>query len=824
MRNRYRDNLTLALIGCLYIFAVIKATLYPMHVPVTGWQMLLFAVLAFLFYTFVNTYAGRIVFFTAAASGVVYILFLLIKHGVSGLNVITAPAVKLANVIVQAGTGYYNDSISDFWLMCALGAFSLVVALPVYYFLVRYNKYYFLIVPGIVFFMVVWGIIRHVDKMSFYIFITIAIVLFIRHRYLEQGEKMAESYQRESPSGLNLIVYFLPVALVIILISSFVPVSDMPIQWEWMDKKISRLWQDIDTRLSVDRYDKFSLAKTGFGDSSRLGGPVSPDDTLIMVVKAPSRVYLRGAVYDVYTGFGWELSETDNLDSVNDTEEDYLELQHGWETLMLPEFSNFIISRRLIPYGDIINLYIEFSDKKMMQGLLEKLYPENQLEIQYRQIRTKTLFTPLKLITPITGIPSHNIVQESPGGIFYTSKKLGNDEKYYLNYLQPAYGMKELAEILSYSWAGVYGNFNENIDYLVGDNILISKEVKQKFIESADVIKLLEERRNNIYEKYTQLPDSITDRVFSITRIITSNHISDYEKVKAIEKYLNVNFNYTLSPVIPPEEQDFVDFFLFDGKEGYCSYYASAMCIMARIAGIPARYVEGFVLPEKSNDDGYYYVTNKNAHAWVEVYFEGIGWVTFEPTAPMAGAMNYYVDLSEKTTEYGQNNNMPEIYEPDEELEEDRGNLNFGTGIQDEKNSIVLIIIIALIAAVLLLWFINIIFMFARFLVHKILPEKKRAIILYRYAISLVKQAGRGINNGETPLDFAARIDELYGFNNTNMKDMVNVYYSVRFGNNIPDKKSLDSLFVFVRELKRETGSNMYLLKRIIYRCLLFKG
>ena len=66
------------------------------------------------------------------------------------------------------------------------------------------------------------------------------------------------------------------------------------------------------------------------------------------------------------------------------------------------------------------------------------------------------------------------------------------------------------------------------------------------------------------------------------------------------------------------------------GKEGYCTYFASAMTVLCRMAGLPARYVEGFVA--QPGADGFAYVTGKDAHAWTEVYFEGFGWVPFDAT------------------------------------------------------------------------------------------------------------------------------------------------------------------------------------------------
>lgn len=94
---------------------------------------------------------------------------------------------------------------------------------------------------------------------------------------------------------------------------------------------------------------------------------------------------------------------------------------------------------------------------------------------------------------------------------------------------------------------------------------------------------------------------------------------------------------YTLTPGDPPEEEDFVAFFLEDGR-GYCVYFASAMTVLARCAGLPARYVTGFALHQQANrlSDQAYVATRLSAHAWTEIYIHGLGWLTFDPSGTLA--------------------------------------------------------------------------------------------------------------------------------------------------------------------------------------------
>ena len=849
MGNKYKDYLVLGLIGVLYNFAVIKATISTMHVPVNVWQMLLFAFLAFLFYTFINTKVGGIAFLSAVGLLFAYSIYLLIQDGLYGVVDLFSPVTRLIQVMMQIGMGYYNDSITNGSLMMAIGVYSLIISMPIYYFLIRYFKYYLLMIPGIAVFMVVWGTMRHVEKLSFFIFSVIAVVLYIRHRNLEQRKTSQSSFYTSKGGGISggVLVYFVPLAFAIVMLASILPVREMPIEWEWMDKKIYNAWSDINSWFKVDRYDVFSLAKTGFGTPTNLGGPVNPDDTLVMLVKAPSRVYLRGAVYDTYTGSGWDIKERSENNYQNDRFADHRELLYGWKALMINDLevkTSFSLHESAMPKNpakrDIYTFQdsafpknsvvrdINFLQAEGMPGFLKQLYPDNKLEIEYRQLRTKMLFTPLKLLLPITGLSSEHVLNESIDGIFYSNKRLREGSRYNIDFIQPAYGMPELEEFMSSSWNGAYRSFHKSVNYLI-DNLKKHgidnyNEIENELNEVLDVFALLEKRRDEIHEIYLQIPDSITDRVLSLAESITRSQSTDYGRVKAIEAYLRRNFNYTLSPDIPPRDQDFIEYFLFDGKEGYCSYFASAMCILTRAIGIPARYVEGFVLPETAEENGYFYVKNNNAHAWVEVYLEGVGWVTFEPTPPMTGAMDYYISLSETLPGNNPDNETtPDVFEPDEEIPDDEDQSDWEAPANDPDTSDVPVMLILTIA-VIVLWIINMLYIAIKRVVIKLMPQKKSIALLYNYAVSLLEQAGYSLSIGETPMDYATRVDEYFMFEGMQMKEMVAIYYSVRFGSKTIDKKSFISLVSFIKELKKRTGRDMHFIKRAVYRGLLFNG
>ncbi|MCG8353094.1 MAG: transglutaminase domain-containing protein [Chloroflexales bacterium] len=136
-----------------------------------------------------------------------------------------------------------------------------------------------------------------------------------------------------------------------------------------------------------------------------------------------------------------------------------------------------------------------------------------------------------------------------------------------------------------------------------------------------------------IRERYVQIPNTITERTLATAQEIVAeaNATNAYDKAIAIQNHLRT-FTYNDQISAPPFGVEPIDYFLFDLREGYCDYYASAMVIMLRSLDVPARlaigYAEGYLDP----DLGAYVVRENVTHTWPEVYFPGFGWERFEPT------------------------------------------------------------------------------------------------------------------------------------------------------------------------------------------------
>jgi protein-glutamine gamma-glutamyltransferase len=139
----------------------------------------------------------------------------------------------------------------------------------------------------------------------------------------------------------------------------------------------------------------------------------------------------------------------------------------------------------------------------------------------------------------------------------------------------------------------------------------------------------------DIREDYLQLPPQLDPRIKKLATDITARSKNDYDRAADIRRYLIGHYSYTLNLTGPAGRNgDPLAYFLFTSRAGHCEYFATAMTVMLRTLGVPARYVTGFLPGEYNDVGGDYIIRGSDAHAWVEVFFRGYGWVTFDPTPP----------------------------------------------------------------------------------------------------------------------------------------------------------------------------------------------
>lgn len=153
-----------------------------------------------------------------------------------------------------------------------------------------------------------------------------------------------------------------------------------------------------------------------------------------------------------------------------------------------------------------------------------------------------------------------------------------------------------------------------------------------------------------IEQRYLSLPDSITPRTTALARTLTASSSNPYEQARAIEAYVRSTIVYDETVNAPPGNADIVDYVLFERQRGYCEYYASAMAVMLRTLDVPSRVAVGFYPGDYDDAQRGYVYLQRNAHAWVEVFFPGYGWIPFEPTSSRPLIEEGDVDVDDVST------------------------------------------------------------------------------------------------------------------------------------------------------------------------------
>ncbi|MCL1819545.1 MAG: hypothetical protein FWG36_02685 [Oscillospiraceae bacterium] len=273
--------------------------------------------------------------------------------------------------------------------------------------------------------------------------------------------------------------------------------------------------------------------------------------------------------------------------------------------------------------------------------------------------------------------------------------------------------------------------------------------------------------------RYLELPDSVTQRTRNLARNITEGAVSSIQKALIIQDYLSQTYYYTLDAPALPEETDFVDFFLFEAKTGYCTSYASAMVVMLRSLGIPARYCEGFTPDPKNGNRGVYSVYATDAHAWVEMYAPFAGWVELDPTGSSSAAFYRSTQIApEKTVEETDEYPVPLTPTPAPFLTPTPApvsDIPAAAVYTDEKTANALffssifrfIVIVAIIASPAVIWFFGSrLYIIIRLDNLKRKSASKQARFWYNKILGILKTSGLVIKSHETMREFEERVRE----------------------------------------------------------------
>jgi transglutaminase-like putative cysteine protease len=324
--------------------------------------------------------------------------------------------------------------------------------------------------------------------------------------------------------------------------------------WRSMDGVWSGVRDQVDSVFGSLTNPQSRISGNSFGSSFIVQGEwVSVDDE-VLVLAAPRALYLRTVTYDIYTGRGWDSSES---------------------------------VQRTVGAGELL-----FNELTSERSTVPDAVTVEQIGIEMRQPIGRDLFTagsPLEIYAPA-------VVSEPFG--------------------QPLLGHIQHANAL-------------------GAGQSYQQDVQLSTATEAELGAAGDEYPAEIRDLYLDA-SRVTDQVADLAVKVTEGAENNYEKADALANYLrrDPSFSYSTTAGVPPSDADLVDFFLFDpelGRSGYCQYFASAMVMMARSLGLPARLAAGFA-PGERQDDNTFLVREANAHAWAEIYFPGYGWEIFEST------------------------------------------------------------------------------------------------------------------------------------------------------------------------------------------------
>lgn len=424
-----------------------------------------------------------------------------------------------------------------------------------------------------------------------------------------------------------------------------------------------------------------------FGDNFQLGGPLRLSNQPVLVVKTSGNApYVEAHTYNIFNGLGWE----SNLDQNSDTTSSSVSnapLQRFGANDKIPvppsaskdrkqqTYSMKVLTPRnsvIFGAGETTSVsvptsvqvsYFDYSDQSMavqqatkaetppllwplvsaLQGAqFHQLAPRSDIPGTPQATPTATPgATPQPAATPVdpnsiitfgsqTWVSDPDVVQE----IEHDLHTLGQQQISVDMTVSPVNKAYQVTKLTFSGPLPVYSDV---------EAIYASAGVQSG--ESYDVTSLMANATPaQLRQAGTNYPQEITQRYMGVpphsqrtdqlAHQITKGLNNPFDQATAIEMWLRQNMKYDENVPNPPSNSnDLVDYFLFNLKRGYCTYYSSAMNEMLRLLGIPSREVVGFYPADYDSGSGGYLYRDRNAHAWVEVYFPGYGWVPFEPTA-----------------------------------------------------------------------------------------------------------------------------------------------------------------------------------------------
>ncbi len=528
-----------------------------------------------------------------------------------------------------------------------------------------------------------------------FFYIICVLVEEVQIRWKKTGETEHKSH----------LVYVAPFLCLFFLLFLIFPNSRKPYEWKFVRQFYHVAAKQIDIwreQISKSQSDGMGDEFIGFSEFGRIGGKIQGNDQAVMelTVGTSSSVYLGGKSFDSFDGKGWKKtykgSQNDNLMDATETLTAITDGSNG----QFPDYCKY-----------------------------------TYLDVKFLDYKTKHVFMPSK--SAVIEIPEKGGGVKSKGGDYYFDSTKRYDDVYRIKFYR------------------IYRD-NPGFDAFATADRVINDKKWEYSLNRFDFT----EFEGNTFEDYlayqnrmreVYLPETeVSERMDAYLDKLLDGAQNDIEKLNRIESMLST-MNYTKNPGDLPLDIDsakeYLDYFVFEKKEGYCVHYATAFVLLARHEGIPARYVQGYRVKPKRK--GYVRVYESDAHAWPECYIKGVGWIVYEPTP--GHKADDYEDVLKEREEFAKPGEAAltddDLFEDLEEKEEE-----VKKGI-DAKY--VLLPIAAAALAVLLLLAIDRLFMEIR---YSRMKEDEKYRYLVRRNLKILAILGYPILGGETLQEYRERI------------------------------------------------------------------
>ncbi len=451
---------------------------------------------------------------------------------------------------------------------------------------------------------------------GFFMFLALLyLVLYSWRRRELEWRRQRVRYPQELGSGVLWIGVLLSAALV--LGASLLPATSSGGTGDFWDRlfqpwrEIRRTWE----RVFHIQGGAEQVVLGEYAPSFSLGGARHPSQGIALEVRTPYMDYLRAISFDTYDGRGWS----------NLTRRRVIAQIGAGEVMPISDKGRRVVTQEVIP---------RLQGGRMLFAIAEPVSVSLPIEVELGASLDEAGFADM------IALRSHGLLAEGRG--YRVTSLFSMVDKASLrqagqNY--PAWVNERYLQLPS----SLPSRVRELADQILGERLLerrpdlaptLDRRWQETFSYAGKGNQQALVLRVGLEGDIAFLIEN--DRVVGVSpsgSLVTSGLLSPYDAAEAIQNYLRTHLSYREDISAPPPNADAVDYFLFESRAGYCDYFASAMVVLLRTQGIPARLVRGYASGRYNAQSKTYIVTADLAHSWVEVYFPGYGWQRFEPTA-----------------------------------------------------------------------------------------------------------------------------------------------------------------------------------------------